>query len=135
MTMKALSVQEPWAWLIAHGYKPLENRPWYFSHQGDLVIHAGKKNGPEQQRDYEQVRDRFPAIKMPLLRDMPFGGVVGIVKVIGCVSSDVHCTAEELPWFTGPYGIQLRAARICRFFECRGQLGIFALPDALVHPL
>lgn len=38
----ALTVQQPWAWLIVKGYKPIENRTWRTDFRGRLVIHAGK---------------------------------------------------------------------------------------------
>ncbi|HHY88739.1 MAG TPA: ASCH domain-containing protein, partial [Chloroflexi bacterium] len=41
--MKALSVRQPWAWLIAQGYKTVENRTWATNYRGPLLIHAGKK--------------------------------------------------------------------------------------------
>jgi len=45
--MKALSIRQPWAWLIAHGHKLYENRDWskYNPHKrqrGPILIHAGQ---------------------------------------------------------------------------------------------
>lgn len=40
--MKALTVQQPWAWAIAAGHKDIENRTWATSYRGPLAIHAGK---------------------------------------------------------------------------------------------
>jgi len=40
--MKALSVRQPWAWLIAHGLKPVENREWETHYRGPVLIHASK---------------------------------------------------------------------------------------------
>jgi hypothetical protein len=37
---KALSVRQPWAWAIAAGYKPVENRTWKVDYQGWIAIHA-----------------------------------------------------------------------------------------------
>ena len=39
--MKALSVHQPYAWLIVHGHKPVENRGWATPYRGRLAIHAG----------------------------------------------------------------------------------------------
>ncbi len=41
--MKALSIRQPWAWLIANGYKDIENRSWRTNFRGEFLIHAGKK--------------------------------------------------------------------------------------------
>jgi len=41
--MKALTVQQPWAWAIIHGQKDVENRTQAWSYRGPLAIHAGKR--------------------------------------------------------------------------------------------
>jgi hypothetical protein len=38
--MLALTVHQPWAWLIARGIKELETRSWGTKHRGELAIHA-----------------------------------------------------------------------------------------------
>lgn len=35
-------MHQPWAWAIATGRKPLENRGWDTHHRGTLAIHAGR---------------------------------------------------------------------------------------------
>lgn len=40
--MKALSIRQPWAWLIVNGYKSIENRTWNTRIRGTILIHAGK---------------------------------------------------------------------------------------------
>lgn len=40
--MKALSLLQPWATLLAYGEKGIETRDWYTSHRGWLAIHASK---------------------------------------------------------------------------------------------
>ncbi|MDD4874690.1 MAG: hypothetical protein PHE15_06970 [Dehalococcoidales bacterium] len=32
--MKALSIKQPWAWLICRGFKDVENRPWKINAKG-----------------------------------------------------------------------------------------------------
>lgn len=41
--MKALTVQQPWAWAIIHGGKDVENRTQLWRHRGPLAIHAGRR--------------------------------------------------------------------------------------------
>ena len=45
--MKAISIKQPWASLIAHGIKDIENRTWRTNYRGRVLIHAGasKKEG------------------------------------------------------------------------------------------
>lgn len=44
---KALSLRQPWAWAVVHGYKDVENRSWSTKHRGPLLIHASKQLDPE----------------------------------------------------------------------------------------
>ncbi len=44
--MKALTLQQPWATLIAEGHKRVENRTWQTAYRGPLAIHAGLKVDP-----------------------------------------------------------------------------------------
>lgn len=41
--MKALTVQQPWAWAIVHGGKDIENRTTLWKYRGPLAIHAGTR--------------------------------------------------------------------------------------------
>ncbi|MFD5020054.1 ASCH domain-containing protein [Paenibacillus sp. NPDC058367] len=41
--MKAITIVQPWATLIALGEKHFETRSWATKHRGELAIHAGKK--------------------------------------------------------------------------------------------
>ncbi len=40
--MKAITIKEPWATLIAEGYKEYEFRVWKTNYRGEILIHAGK---------------------------------------------------------------------------------------------
>lgn len=39
--MKILTLKQPWASLVANGYKTYEFRSWKTSYRGDILIHAG----------------------------------------------------------------------------------------------
>lgn len=41
--MRALTVQQPWAWAIVHGGKNIENRTQMWKYRGPLAIHAGQR--------------------------------------------------------------------------------------------
>jgi activating signal cointegrator 1 len=48
--MNALTLHEPWASLIAYGWKEVETRDWYTSYRGPLAIHAAhRKPDPTEQ--------------------------------------------------------------------------------------
>ena len=40
--MKVITIKEPWATLIANGYKEYEFRVWKTNYRGEVLIHAGK---------------------------------------------------------------------------------------------
>lgn len=42
--MKAITIRQPWASLIAAGVKTIETRSWSTKYRGPLAIHAGKHN-------------------------------------------------------------------------------------------
>ena len=49
--MKALTIRQPWASLIAAGVKTIETRSWSTKYRGPLAIHAGKHK-PERVAGY-----------------------------------------------------------------------------------
>lgn len=42
--MKALTLHQPWASLIAAGVKTIETRSWSTRYRGPLAVHAGKRS-------------------------------------------------------------------------------------------
>jgi hypothetical protein len=118
--MIALSILQPWAWLIVHGHKDIENRVWRTRYRGRFLVHAGKRWGREQRDDLAHVRARFPEIAIPERFDC--GGIVGAASLVDCVDdSDSH-------WFNGPHGFLVRDGRPSQFAPWKGQLGFFQIP-------
>lgn len=120
---RALSIQQPWAWLIVNGHKPVENRDWPTNVRGWIGIHAGKKFDAD---GYEWVRRKFPEITLPAPDAFERGGIVGRARLTGCV--DYH----ESPWFMGEYGFVFEDAEPLPLRECRGMLGFFVPAVAIV---
>jgi len=42
--MKAISIRQPWANLIVHDIKPIENRSWKTNFRGRVLVHAPVKD-------------------------------------------------------------------------------------------
>ena len=122
--IKALSVRQPWAWLLANGHKNVENRSWPTSHRGDTLIHASKVFDAD---GLLWVQATFPELRPLLPAQYDMGGIVGIASIVNCVQ------ASTSPWFFGPYGFAMHGARPLPFVPCVGQLGFFPVPmsDAL----
>ncbi len=117
--MKALSVQQPWAWAIFHG-KPVENRTWSTSYRGPLLIHAGKRYDKGGAWWIENHR----GLRLPDVRTIGLGGFIGIVDLVDCVQK------HESPWFFGPRGLVLANPRRIEFIPYPGRLGLFDVPHS-----
>ena len=127
-SLKVLSILQPWAWLIANGYKDIENRSWSTRFRGEFIIHAGKKWGREQRDDLWFVRENFPAIEIPGEYIFRLGGIVGAATMTDCVAQ------SDSPWFVGHYGFVLEQQRSLPFIPWRGQLGWFDIPRIAAYP-
>jgi hypothetical protein len=120
--MKALSIMQPWAWLIVNGHKDIENRTWPTKYRGPILIHAGKtvdSDCADELRGgcHPVTGRRQSGFSIPLRWET--GGIVGEAEIADCI------TASDSPWFVGRYGFVLRNARPLPFRPLRGKLGLF----------
>ena len=124
--MRTLSIRQPYAWLITHGHKPVENREWSTDYRGRFLIHAGSRM---VQRDYWATADYLReelGIEVPHFLELPMGGIVGAATLVDVVSH------HPSPFFTGPHGWVLKDARPLPFVEFKGQLNWFDVPRSLI---
>jgi len=119
LEMRALSIRQPWAWLIVNGYKDIENRSWRTKYRGPFLVHAGLKLENEA---YDQVADWFD-IQLPPPGEIERGGIVGQSTILDCVEN--HAS----PWFFGPYGFVLDKSKPLPFRPMRGRLGFFPVNE------
>ena len=129
--MIALSIRQPWAWLILHAGKDIENRCWATKFRGRVLVHAGK--GCTQAEYDNGLDDAFAfgvdVAKIPGWKQIERGGVVGSVEIIDCV------TESESPWFCGDYGFVLMRPKVLPFAEFKGMLGLFNVPREVLLPV
>ncbi|WP_186425058.1 ASCH domain-containing protein [Cupriavidus metallidurans] len=119
--MKALSIRQPWAWLIVNGHKDIENRTWPTHFRGRVLIHAGVNYPKGDYADDARVYSRHYGIEYPA-REAMIGGIVGVATITDCVMQ------SESQWFNGPYGFVLADAKPIPFMPCKGALGLFDIP-------
>jgi hypothetical protein len=112
--MKALSIWQPWAWLIVNGLKDIENRPWSTTHRGEFLVHAAKTYD-----EGAHIFLRGLGIIVPRKELLERGGIVGQASIVDCVAH------SESRWFVGPYGFVLQHAQPLPFRPYRGQLSFF----------
>jgi len=92
--MKALSIKQPWASLIAHGIKDIENRTWRTHFRGKIYIHASSKTkemlGLLNKRQVSYLRD-----KSNLEFEFTTSAIIGEVEIIDCVINHESVWAEK----------------------------------------
>lgn len=121
---KAITIKQPWAWLIIYGDKDVENRTWYTEYVGSVFVHASKTF---DQNGYEYIK-RHGLWRFTNGETFRKGGIIGIVEILTCTKHD------SSDWFEGPYGFLLANAKPVPFTSCRGQLGIWDINHPDVNP-
>lgn len=124
--MKALSIRQPWAWLIVHGHKPVENRRWLTRYRGRFVVHAGRTFDVDGMR-WILERGLVPA-DFPGVDALLCGGFVGFADLV-----DVRAPhfGRMTPWCDPEqYRFVLERPRPVTFVPCTGRLGFFT-PSAI----
>lgn len=125
--MKALSIRQPWAWLIVNGYKNIENRDWGTSFRGRFLVHASQTMTEDDYlacllflRGFTWGPDLIR--QMPKRTEFERGGIVGTAVLLDCV------TRHASEWFCGGFGFVLDDAGPLHFQPCRGALHFFDVP-------
>lgn len=125
--MKALSIRQPWAWLIVNGQKRIENRGWNTEFRGEFLIHAGKGMTLGEYADarYAQLGSRRGIGDFPSMDELKAvrGGIVGIARLVDVLKPTARPTT---PWHvSGQYGFVLKDVRPLPFEPLKGALGFF----------
>lgn len=141
--MRAISLWQPWATLVAIGAKRLETRAWEARYSGPLVIHASARWTREQAR--LSAAEPFRTALMNAgyserpspMRGLPVGAIVGVVELISSVQIDSASVYPEPERSFGNYTpgrwawILINARRINRI-PFRGRQKWFDVPDDLI---
>jgi len=121
--MKALSISQPWAWLIVNEQKDVEIRRWNTKFRGEFLIHTGKKIDLESCRMF----DIDP-------KSLIIGAIVGKARLIDVIKywdshsflldKERHLNPPD--WFSPPlYGFVLTDIRKLEPIPFKGKLGFF----------
>jgi len=95
-TIKAITIVEPWASLIACGAKKIETRSWSTQYRGPIAIHAGKHFFSPWA---SELPDNFPKLPASILwpedndmgaladnwNELPRGNVIAIADLVDCL--------------------------------------------------
>lgn len=88
--MKALTLWQPWASLVAYGHKQIETRSWSTSHRGPLAIHAAKSipsflGKSRMDPDFEEF---YQWTGLPPYKELPTGVIICIVDLVAIETTD-----------------------------------------------
>jgi hypothetical protein len=130
--IKAISIRQPWAWLIVSGAKGVENRCWSTSHRGPLLIHAAKSCTFAAWCDaWDWIDERLPHVRRiyppPTYTAIERGGIIGIVDQVGCADdADMEYRPYYSAWAVpGQWHHLYASPRPLSFSPCSGMLGLF----------
>ncbi len=145
--MKILSIRQPWAWMIIHLGKDIENRNWSTKVRGRVLVHASSHRPTcnellldARETALAALGDRYLDVMGraaeatglkgwdDFYRDVPRGGIIGSVDIVDCVQR------SDSPWFFGSFGFVLRNPKPLPFIPLKAQLGFFdATPDLMAR--
>lgn len=127
--MKALTISQPYASLIADGAKWCENRTWECFYRGPLLIHAGKGTQYLTKQQLEEYPTgciiaacrMIECVHVPSLRDriekrLPYRSMP--LERLHQLEQHEHCE--------GPYGFVLaEVQKLATWVECKGAQGLW----------
>lgn len=132
--MKALSLKEPWASLIAAGIKRIETRSWRTGYRGPLFIHASKTPVDRKGPQIQTLLELLPS------RALQPGFVVCRCVLRDCLPMDRKFLAQieqnPVEKLCGEYAlgrwawILEQVQPIEKPFPAKGSLGLWNLPDS-----
>ena len=113
-SVRALSLRQPWASLIADGHKTIETRTWRTNYRGALAIHASA-------RPYA---------------NLPTGGILAVAWLYDCrpmedADEDNACIER----YEGAYAWLLANVQPLPLIPCKGMLGLWKPPPDIQQRL
>lgn len=103
--MRAITLWQPWASLVAIGHKRIETRSWSTRYRGPILIHAAKRYPPVHSVPGFGIYNQTDGVRM--LRssdgrwfDLPLGAVVAVADLDACapmVDADKTLPTRPLP--------------------------------------
>lgn len=103
--MKALTVKQPYAKLIARGIKDIENRTWKTNYRGRVLIHAASNSCTWQKvinTLSKAAKEYFMkhGLNGAWVRNLEKGAIIGSVEIVDCVrdSSSIWALPDHWHW-------------------------------------
>lgn len=138
--MRALSLTQPWATLMAIGAKTIETRSWPTRYRGGFAIHASK-GFPADCRELclvEPFRSILRAAGYTSAHELPLGAILAAANLAACVPTNELRDLTEQERAFGHYGpgrwgwVTSEVDRLATPVPCDGALGLWTVKDK--HP-
>lgn len=123
--MKALSIKQPWAHLIIHHGKDIENRTWHTKFRGRFLVHAAQGMTQQEYADAAAFADLECGVNIPPFNELQRGGIIGSVELVDSLDT------SDSPWYMGQKAFVLRAPQPLPFVPLKGRLQFFEVPADL----
>lgn len=140
--MKAISVWQPWATLLAIGAKQFETRAWASWYTGPIAIHAAKTDAG---RGVSRLQSRIAAALFGAgyhdFDDLPRGGIIAVGELVEVVEAAklrpvlAEREVEFGDYRDGRFGWKFDKVRPVKKIELRGAQGIFPVPGVIAAKL
>jgi hypothetical protein len=126
--MKCLSVWAPWSLAFFDFGKLVENRGWWTSYRGPLLIHSSLKVDEASWKAFQEICPTFKQF-----REFPRGVILGRVTLVDCVRvasvGRYLQTDREIRWAFGPFcWIFQNPHKFRTPIRYRGAQGLFEVP-------
>jgi hypothetical protein len=141
--MKAITVSQPWAWLLAAGIKTHETRSWATNQCGMFVIHASKRTkfSDEAFDDlFYELPELFTEHGVTEPDDLAYGSAVGTATLVACHRTERRITGVSLQetdlgdWTPGRFAWEFTGAYLLpEPIPYRGQQGIWEFPETVLY--
>ena len=127
----ALSIRQPWAWLILHAGKDVENRSRGTSFRGRIYVHAGKSYDQGAPREISPLLNNAQLKAMMLYAHLPRvrGAIVGEVDIVDCWPPSPHFNGGKWADLVAYHWHLANPVAYDQPIPCRGQLGLWAPPE------
>jgi hypothetical protein len=129
--MKVLTIQQPYATLIALREKSIETRGWRPDYLGPVLIHAGKSTAMIRDCSQYDIKRLLARHGITRYEQLPLGMAVAVSKIVGV--SRTECLSSITPqerllgnYSAGRWGWQLSGTRrLDTAFPLRGAQRLF----------
>jgi len=133
--MKAITLHQPWASLVATGAKTIETRPYPTGYRGPLAIHAAKASMPVDDPYYRSLLTAAGLV----YEQLPGGVILATCRLLDC-EKITHANCPCYPEYAfsdfrpGWYAWRLKDVQpLSDPIPCRGRRGLWEWEPPVAH--